>query len=391
MKVLVLGAGMYVTGRGNTGVGTVLASLAETSRTQTVEAVTVAATNPANASVVAEAAVRLNDKLNTRLPVRYQTIEGEADADVAALCAETHYDCAVVAIPDHLHYSYAGALIRHGVHCLVVKPLVETTAQAIELEHLRAQYAVHGAVEFHKRWDETNLWIRRSIAEDRLGKLLYFVVDYSQRVSIPLTTFRHWSGQTNIFQYLGVHYADLIHFLTGFLPVRVMAVGTRGLLASRNVTAWDSVHATVIFRNPHTPEDEFVAQFNTNWIDPDCTSALSDQKYKVIGVRGRIECDQKNRGIELVHERDGIQQINPYFSDFLPDADGNLRFSGYGHESIHQFLRDVEDISAGRTTAESLQQRRPGFRQATVSTAIVDCVNQSLADNFNWKEVRDLS
>jgi D-galacturonate reductase len=389
MKILVVGAGMYVTGRGGTGPGTLLSSIAETSLVVPIEEVTVVATNPANAAVVQEAVARINSAIGANLKVRYRTVEAAAGKAIQALCGETHYDGAIVSVPDQLHFSYAKALLNQGVHCLIVKPLTPTLAEARELEELRGKMGLYGAVEFHKRWDATNLWIRRALQERKLGKLLYFTVEYSQKITIPMTTFRAWSSRTNIFQYLGVHYVDLIWFLTGFVPVRAMAVGTEGVLRANGVDTWDSVHATVIWRNRADAAEWFVSQLSTNWVDPACTSAMSDQKYNVVGTRGRLECNQKNRGLELVHEDLGIQQINPYFSDYLPGIDGRLAFRGYGHESISQFVQDVFAIGNGKVGISELQQGRPSIREALVSTAVIDAVNESLAANFAWTDVRD--
>lgn len=48
MKILVLGSGMYVTGRGGTGPGTVLSALAETSKSLSMEEVVVIARSANN-------------------------------------------------------------------------------------------------------------------------------------------------------------------------------------------------------------------------------------------------------------------------------------------------------------------------------------------------------
>ncbi|OGA54329.1 MAG: hypothetical protein A3G25_09975 [Betaproteobacteria bacterium RIFCSPLOWO2_12_FULL_63_13] len=389
MKVLVIGAGMYVTGRDGTGPGTVLSSLAQTSKALPIEEVTVVATSPANAATVDAAAARINATIGSDLKVRYRAIARTVDDEIAALCSDARYDCAIVSVPDHLHFAYARAILRQAVHCLVVKPLTPTLAEARELERIRAENGLYGVVEFHKRWDATNLWVRRELESRTLGKLLYFTVEYSQRITIPWTTFRSWSSRTNIFQYLGVHYVDLIWFLTRCVPIRAMAVGTEGTLRRHGIDTWDSVHATVIWQNPADKADRFVSQISVNWIDPACSSAMSDQKFSVIGTRGRIQCDQKNRGLEVVHEDLGIQQINPYFSDYLPDVDGQLAFRGYGHESIDQFVRDVFDVVSRRVDAAELRGNRPTMREALVSTAVVDAVNQSLAENSSWKDMRD--
>ena len=76
MKILVVGAGMYVTGRGGTGIGTVLCSIAETSRTLPIEEVTVVARASENRAVVDEAAERINRTLVHLPPGRLRAGRG---------------------------------------------------------------------------------------------------------------------------------------------------------------------------------------------------------------------------------------------------------------------------------------------------------------------------
>lgn len=390
MKILVIGAGMYVTGRAGSGTGTVLSSLAETSKSFPIERVQVVAKNPANEAAVADVVKRINATIGSSLNVTYSVIEGDPAKDIPLLCEGDKYDGAIVAIPDHLHFTFVKELLKQKIHCLVVKPLTPAFAEAKELVRMQAETGLYGAIEFHKRFDETNLYIKRALAEHQIGKILYFTVDYSQKITIPTEIFRPWSSRTNIFQYLGVHYVDLIFFLTGFMPKRLMAVGTDGVLKAMGIPTFDSIHATIIWENAADMSDWFVSQFSTNWIDPRCTSALSDQKYKVIGTEGRIECDQKNRGLEMVNEKLGIQQINPYFSEYLYGANGDLQFGGYGHKSISLFIQDISDLRQKKTTVEILEKQRPTFRQALVSTAVIDAVNRSLANMFSWEDVDEV-
>jgi predicted dehydrogenase len=389
MKILVLGAGMYVTGREKSGVGTVLCALAQTSKTIDIEEVTIVAMNPRNKKNVLSAAGRINQTLNTSLSVRYQSMNTET-ASFRLFLKKNYYDCAIVCLPDHLHFKATKAVLESGIHCLVVKPLTPTVVMARELIAIQRRKKLYAAVEFHKRFDETNLYIKRAINEKMLGKILFFTVDYSQHINIPLAVFKLWAEKTNIFQYLGVHYVDLIYFLTGYLPSRAMGVGTKKVLTGKGLNTYDSVHATIEWRNPHQKKDVFVSQFNTSWVDPNNSSALSDQKYKVIGTKGRIECDQKNRGIEVVHESLGIKHINPYFSEYLYDPNGQLEFGGYGYKSINLFINDVNNLLHNKVNVEKLEKTRPTFHQALVSTAVVEAVNRSLKDQSRWKEINDL-
>ncbi|PLY03577.1 MAG: hypothetical protein C0623_00745 [Desulfuromonas sp.] len=388
MKILVLGAGMYVTGRNGAGVGTILSSLAESSKSIQIDEVLIAARKPENDDLVENAANRINGLLGTSLKVSFKTISGNDSAeDFRFLCASDDFDCVILCVPDHLHFRYAEQAVLNGLHTLLVKPFVPTRAEADRLVTLAKEKAVHCVVEFHKRFDESNLYAKKVVTEGSLGKLQYISVAYSQKISIPTETFEAWSNQTNIFQYLGVHYVDLIYFLSGYLPVRAMAVGTMGALSASGIETFDSVHAQIVWHRPENDKDWFVSQLNTNWIDPVSTSAMSDQTFTIVGTSGRIDCDQKNRGIELVTEKTGVQAVNPYFSEYLPGPDGALAFGGYGHKSINLFLADVESLQAGDLTPDDLVDCRPSFLQSRVSTAVIEAVNMSLTSDFGWVEI----
>lgn len=387
MKILVVGAGMYVTGRENSGVGTILSSLCEASKKLPIDLVTVVARSKKNKDVVLSIVKRINSIIGSSLNVDYYSLGDQKYQKLDELNNLNKYDASIISIPDHLHYEYTKFMIERKIHTLVVKPYTLLLSEAEELYNLQRANSVIGAVEFHKRYDITNLYIKRIINEKKLGKILYFTVDYSQKISIPLNTFKEWSFQTNIFQYLGVHYVDLIFFLTGFIPYRVSAYGTIGVLCKRKIKTYDSIHAHILWKNPENNEEEFLSQFSTNWIDPVCTSALSDQKYKVIGTKGRIECDQKNRGLEQVTEDAGIQSINPFFSDYLPDKNGELHFTGYGYDSIHVFLNDIIDLKQKIITLDMLDECRPSFKQSIVSTSVIEKVNESLNRNSEWRDI----
>jgi predicted dehydrogenase len=387
MNILVVGAGMYVTGRAGSGAGTILAALAEISRRTRIKQVVVAARDADNARHVAEAAQRINGALASQLQVSYERLS--AERGLAELVRAKRFDLAIVSVPDHAHYECTRTLLEADIPSLVVKPLTPTLAEARSLVQLSRERRCYGAVEFHKRFDETNLYARKALDNRVLGQLLYITVDYSQRISIPTVVFRDWARSTNIFQYLAVHYVDLIYFLTGWLPERAMAVGARGVLHGLGVTEYDAVNAMIVWRNPEEPAQTLVSQFAMNWIDPEKSSAMSDQKYKIIGAAGRLELNQKDRGVELV-TREGVQAVNPYFSEFLPDGAGGTAFTGYGLRSIERFVLDVQDLKAGRTTLAQLEAVRPSFRSALPSAAVTEAVNASLAHDSQWESISEI-
>lgn len=384
MNILVVGAGMYVSGRGTSGLGTVLPALAQVSRAIPVGKVVVVATRAENAVHIRDVTSRINQSLGTSLQVEYRAVHGTLDETIRELSV----DCAVVCVPDHLHFEVADTLMRRKIHCLIVKPLVPTAKEARSLLRLQDANGLYCAVEFHKRFDEQNLVVRKILQEGRLGRPIYMVVAYSQRIGIPLETFRCWAPRTNIFQYLGVHYVDLIYFLTGLTPVRVSAIGTRGVLDARDVHTWDSVHATIVWGRGRS-SDQMVTQLAIGWIDPPGTSALSDQRFLVVGSEGRMDLDQKDRGVTLVTTTDGVESVNPYFSMVLNDPNDNPVFQGYGFRSIERYLLDVADVIAHRVSAKSLEMTRPSLQQALVSTCVIEAVNRSLERGGEWSDVED--
>lgn len=379
-SVLVIGAGMYVCGRGTAGVGTILPTLVQAQAEGLIGEIAVAATSQESVRALREKLAEINRRLETSVVVRAYPERGSDPNAYRAALTEVRPACAIVAVPDHLHAEIATAVIEAGAHALVVKPLTTTRAETAALIALAQAKRVYGAVEFHKRWDEANLVLRQTIVDGRLGELRHISVEYGQRKAIR-DTFAPWLRHTNIFQYLGAHYADLIYFLTGAQPVRVLAVGE-----PKGAAPWqcDTVQALIEWKGGHAG---FTSSILTTWGEPNAASAMSDQRIRVLGTRGRYDSDQKHRGVELVTE-DGVETINPYFSQVYRAADGRVGIEGYGPRSIRQFLDDVRALSDGTIQLTDVPITRPTFRDAAASTAIVEAVNDSLSRGGVWVDLQ---
>jgi len=389
LNILVVGVGMYVCGRGTSGYGTVLPALCEWRRRGLpLGEVFLAATRPEGISDARKRLDELNDMMGTDLAVRTFPEEGKAaDSEwyLRAIGEIPKPLCAIVVVPDHLHRKVAGDCLKAGAHTLVVKPLAPTVKEAKELISLQEKYGLYGAVEFHKRFDRANLKLKEVLRQETLGDLLYLIVEFSQRKSIPSKVFASWVNKSNIFQYLGVHYVDIVFFATGAVPRRVMATGQNGWLKDHGIESYDAIHGTIEWKGSNGKT--FVSHIFTNWIDPESTSAMSDQRIKVIGTKGRYESDQKRRGVTIVTDEAGVEEPNPDFCSTYPDGSGKISYQGYGIESIHTFLRDVLDLNQNRVTIEQLESARPTFRDSLPSTAVVEAVNKSLEKEGEWIEV----
>jgi D-galacturonate reductase len=384
IKVLVIGAGMYVCGRGTEGFGTVLPSLYESFRGGLIEKAWVVATSSKSVNTVVRKNKELSGRMGFMLPLEGCVSKGAASYKEAL--KKIRPDAVVVAVPDHLHAAVVRDVAKAGAHVLVVKPLAPTVKEGKSMVAACRQSNVYGAVEFHKRFDEANLKLRDVVATGQIGEMLYVNVAYSQRKLIPENMFSSWAAKTNIFQYLGVHYVDLIYFATGAKPVRALATAQKSWLIKKGINTYDAVQVVIEWQHPKTKKT-FTSLIATNWIDPNTSTAMSDQKISVVGTQGRVDSDQKNRGVQIVTDARGIEDFNPYFSQIYTDATGQTVFRGYGERSFHQFFADVSNIKVGNQKPADLRDLRPTFEQGLVSTAVIDAVNASLKKNNQWVKI----
>jgi len=388
MNIIIIGNGVYVTGRCTDVYGTVLPAIVEYQRlNKTINMVQVIGTNPVHAKDAKAKAWELMQLTDVSLQLYFhpETSGNNPDTYKDIISKIEQPACAVVVVPDHLHYEITKECLEAGLHTLVVKPLTPTLKEAKDLIYLSNENNLYGAVEFHKRFDRHNLKLKEALSDNEIGDPLYFLVEYSQRNNIPLKSFSYWVDKTNIFQYLGVHYVDIIYFITGATPRKVQVLGQKSWLKDQGVDTFDAIHATIEWEMQNGKK--FLSFIHTNWIDPENTSAMSDQRMKVIGTKGRIESNQKNRGLQKITDTHGIEDINPDFCNTYPLPDGKLSHQGYGIDSINTFLRDVQNITHGNIKPGDLEGKRPTFTDSLVSTAMVEAVNTGLKKQGVWLEI----
>jgi len=387
LNILVVGTGMYVCGRGTDGYGTILPAIYEWARCGCLGDIYIVGTHIDGINTVKGKVEKLNKLFGFDIEPKCFPESGVCDPEVykVAIREIPRPACAIVAVPDHLHREIAGDTVGNNIHTLVVKPLAPTVKEVVELIELQGKYGVYCAVEFHKRLDRSNLKLRDTVVSGKIGDPLCFIVEYSQRKSIPEEKFKSWVEVTNIFQYLGIHYVDIIYFVTRAIPNRVMATGQKGYLSSRGIDNYDSIQVIVEWEMPSGMK--FISVFFTNWIDPESTSAMSNQRIKVIGTKGRYEADQKKRGICVTSDEGGIEEPNPDFCSMYGSRNGDISFQGYGIDSITRFLKDVTLIENGHLKVVDLECKRPTFKESIVPAVIIEAANKSLAENGRWINV----
>ncbi len=381
LNILILGSGMFVTGRGTDNFGTILPSIFEASNNLTIDNIIICSTAIKSSKLAKDKVDAISKIYKKRLNIQYFPNINNKKYDLNKLINDYEINCSIISLPDHLHCKFALKIMKKNVHCLVVKPMTTSKENAIKMIKLSKKNNLLGMVEFHKRYDEANLVIKDRIRNNEIGNLQYAIIEYSQRKTIPIKSFKTWVNKTNIFQYLAVHYVDLIFYLTNFKPLIVHTFYQNDFLKKQGVNNYDSIQVIVEWKR--NDNKKFVSIHTSNWIDSEKSSAMSDQIIKIVGEKGKIISDQKNRGLQIVTDQKGINDLNPYFTTSLSVKNNLTNQSfGYGIKSVFNFLKLCEYfISNKKINVEKYikdKKNIPSFFESYVSTAVIEAVNKSL-------------
>ncbi len=281
-----------------------------------------------------------------------------------------------VCVPDSAHDEYALRGIDAGVPTWIVKPLTGDGARSAALVRRADAKATPLWVDYHKRFDVSNRLLRSALDAGDHGAPLLYSVRYSQPRDLPLQSFA-WTGETDVFRYIGCHYVDQLFYLMPGLEIEaVEAHGIAGPIFERvGRTAWDTVLARFDCRWRGRP---LSAQFEVGWNNPLASPTKSLQVVELACERGRLFMDQTRRGVEIWSD-DGVTTPNPYFFARLHDpTTGAPRYQGYGWESVREFLDFTLRSAADRALALA-NDSLPWAREAARVDAVLDRVAQALA------------
>jgi predicted dehydrogenase len=133
----------------------------------------------------------------------------------------------MVAVPDQRHRDVILCALQHGQHVCAVKPLVLQHSDAMEIAQEAYARGLVVGVEYHKRFDDRNLIARRkyragAFGEFKLGSAWLLEKEYYRK-----SNFQNWMTGENsdAFTYIGCHYVDLVHFITGLQPTQLSVYG----------------------------------------------------------------------------------------------------------------------------------------------------------------------
>lgn len=268
----------------------------------------------------------------------------------------------VAAVPDPLHFEVVMTAIEHDQHVLCVKPLVLKVEHAEQIEReARARGLVVG-VEYHKRFDDRSLMARRRYREGMFGEFKLGTACLMEKWYYRHSNFQNWCTVENsdAFTYIGCHYVDLVHFITGLLPRSVSVYGIREKYPNGNEGfLWTD--ARIIWQNGACLNVQNSLSF------PDAAPGTNTQGISMYfssrEVGAWIEHSDQYRGLRYCYVRKpegaGTTQFAEPSPDYLQYVDlggPGLVPVGYGVRSIEYIIRQCIRVDAEASTLEERQE-----------------------------------
>ena len=278
----------------------------------------------------------------------------------------------VVAVPDQLHYPVIMAALRADQHVLTVKPLVLSAREAEQIEQEARERGLLVGVEYHKRFDDRSLIARRRYREGLFGEFRLGTAWLLEKWYYRHSNFQNWCTVENsdAFSYVGCHYVDLVHFITGLLPVSVSLYGIRDRYPNGNEGfLWTD--ARVIWSNGACLNVQNALGFpdegpgtNTQGLTMYCAGA---------DAGALIGHDDQYRGLRYCYTRRPggpgstiYAEPSPDYFQYVDLGGPGLAPVGYGYRSVEYILRSalrLEQQTQGLTEAQALARRQQLLRE----------------------------
>lgn len=277
----------------------------------------------------------------------------------------------VVALPDQMHFEAIMAALWANQHVLTVKPLVLSAQQAHEIEREALERGLLVAIEYHKRFDDRSLMARDRWRQGLFGELKLGTARLFEKWYYRDSNFQNWCTAENsdAFTYVGCHYVDLVHFITGLLPVSVSVYGIRDKYPNGNEGfLWTD--ARVIWNNGACLSVQNALGY------PDDAPGSNTQGLTLYGSGGGkgslIDHSDQYRGVahSYVTKPSGagatvFSEPSPDYLQYVNLGSAGLVPVGYGYRSIDFIVRSVvglEEACRGLSPEASLAKRREQIR-----------------------------
>jgi predicted dehydrogenase len=312
---------------------------------------------------------------------------GSAVASVEELVDADDVDVIHICTPNHLHAKAAELALGAGKHVICEKPLATSAADAAGLAALAANTDVVTAVPFVNRFYPTLREARARIGEGDGGRLWLLHGSYLQDwLAAPTET--NWrvdpalGGASRAFGDIGVHWCDLMEFVTGHRIVRLIAQTSQAFQerteggASAPVATEDG--ALVLFQTDQGANGSLVV----SQVSPGRKNKLS---FSFDGPDAAYVFDSDSPETLLVGNRSENRIVVKSPDTLRPSAAAYANVPA-GHPQGYQdcFNAFVKDTYAavGGNPPNGLPTFADGYRAATLTAAVVES-----ARSQTWVEV----
>jgi predicted dehydrogenase len=279
-----------------------------------------------------------------------------------ALAAMPAGNIAVIALPDHLHCDAILRALEAGHHVISVKPLVLNAADADRIEKEAYRRGLFVGIEYHKRLDDRSLMARRKYRAGEFGEFRLGTACLMEKWYYRHSNFQNWCTTENsdAFTYIGCHYVDLVHFITGLLPTSVSVYGIKDKFPNGNEgLLWTD--ARVIWNNGACLNVQNSLSFPD---DGPGTNTQGLTLYCSAGDHGAmLRHSDQYRGLEYVYterpKSPGATMYAEPSTDYFQYVDlggDGLTPVGYGYRSIEHLVRACQRVAASQDPQQTLRE-----------------------------------
>jgi D-galacturonate reductase len=273
--------------------------------------------------------------------------DGPAQPEIfrEAIAALPPRQIVVAAVPDQRHYEVVMAALACDQHVLCVKPLALEYRHAAAIEREARARALLVAVEYHKRFDDRSMMARRKYREGAFGEFRLGSARLFEKWHYRHSNFQNWmtTEYSDAFTYIGCHYVDLVHFITGLLPVAVSVYGVRDRFPNGN-PGYLWTDARVIWSNGACLNVQNGLGF------PDDAPGTNTQGMVLYcgsdDTGGLIEHSDQYRGLKYSYIDKTYAEPSPDYFQYVDLGGGGLTPVGYGYRSVEQIVSMMTRVEA---------------------------------------------
>ena len=136
INLIIIGGGMFVSGQTKDDFGTILPSVLQAKKNNIIDDITLCCNSVKTAKKNLKKFESLKKLLNLKSKIEIFPQKKDDPNSYLKVIKKKKIDCAIVSVPDHLHYKICADVLNHKIHCLVVKPMVTKITHAKKLHAL---------------------------------------------------------------------------------------------------------------------------------------------------------------------------------------------------------------------------------------------------------------